>query len=239
MQNTMPTLQDLPEVPRDEYPVEETQQQVVEQKQPIQEAVAPKETSEQRNFDALRQAKETAEHERDTYRRQLEAQRRPQQPQPQKQTVLGDDDLVEGRHIKAADERYKKIEDQLRQELTETRLKVQYPDFDAVVNSNTVAQLKAAYPELAATLSQSTDFYNTGSSAYTLIKKLGIYDGKDHSSNQKIVQDNSAKPRPLSSVSPQQGESPLSHANAFAKGPLTPELKKKMHQEMMLARRHL
>jgi hypothetical protein len=239
MQNTMPTLQDLPEVPRDEYPVEETQPQVVEQKQPIQEVAAPQETSEQRNFDALRQAKEAAEHERDTYRRQLEAQRQQQQPQPQpqKQTVLGDDDLVEGRHIKAADERYKKVANQLRQELTETRLKVQYPDFDSVVNSNTVAQLKTAYPELAATLSQSTDFYNTGVSAYTLIKKLGIYDGKDHSSNQKIVQDNSAKPRPLSSVSPQQGESALSHANAFAKGPLTPELKKKMYQEMMEARR--
>lgn len=236
MQDTMPTLQDLPEVPRDEYPVEETQPQVVEQKQPTQEVAAPQETSEQINFDALRQAKEAAEHERDTYRRQLEAQRQQQQPQSQKQTVLGDDDLVEGRHIKAADERYKKIENQLRQELTETRLKVKYPDFDAVVNSNTVAQLKAAYPELASTLSQSTDFYNTGASAYTLIKKLGIYDGKDHLSNQKIVQDNSAKPRPLSSVSPQQGESPLSHANAFANG-LTPELKKKMWQEMIEARR--
>lgn len=239
MQDTMPTLQDLPEVPRDEYPVEEAQPQVVEQKQPIQEAAAPQETSEQINFDALRQAKEAAERERDTYRRQLEAQRQQQQQpqsQPQKQTVLGDDDLVEGRHIKAADERYKKIENQLRQELTETRLKVQYPDFDAVVNSNSVAQLKAAYPELAATLSQSTDFYNTGASAYTLIKKLGIYDGKNHSSNQKIVQDNSTKPRPLSSVSPQQGESPLSHANAFANG-LTPELKKKMWQEMIEARR--
>lgn len=237
MQDTMPTLQDLPEVPLDESPVEETQPQVAEQEQPIQEAAASQKTSEQRNFDALRQAKEAAEHERDTYRRQLESQR--QQPQPQKQIVLGDDDLVEGRHIKAADERYKKIENQLRQELTETRLKVQYPDFDSVVNSDTVAQLKTAYPELAATLSQSTDFYNTGASAYTLIKKLGIYDGKDHSSNQKIVQDNSAKPRPLSSVSPQQGESALSHANAFAKGPLTPELKKKMYQEMMESRRRL
>lgn len=239
MQNTMPTLQDLPEVPLDESPVEETQPQVAEQEQPGQEAAAPQKTSEQRNFDALRQAKEAAEHERDTYRRQLEAQRQQQQPQPQKQTVLGDDDLVEGRHIKAADERYKKIEIQLRQELTETRLKVQFPDFDSVVNSDTVAQLKTAYPELAATLSQSTDFYNTGVSAYTLIKKLGIYDGKDHSSNQKIVQDNSTKPRPLSSVSPQQGESALSHANAFAKGPLTPELKKKMYQEMMESRRRL
>lgn len=238
MQNTMPTLQDLPEVPLDESPVEETQPQVAEQEQPIQEAAAPQKTSEQRNFDALRQAKEAAEHERDTYRRQLEAQRQQQQPQPQKQTVLGDDDLVEGRHIKAADERYKKIEIQLRQELTETRLKVQFPDFDSVVNSDTVAQLKTAYPELAATLSQSTDFYNTGVSAYTLIKKLGIYDGKDHSSNQKIVQDNSAKPRPLSSVSPQQGESALSHANAFAGG-LTPELKKKLNLEMMESRRRL
>ena len=232
MHDTIPTLQDLPEVP-----VQETQENnsqndipVNQAEQPGQDTItsssaAPQISNEQRNFEALRQAKETVERERDEYRRQLQAQ---QAPKAASKPELGDDDLVEGRHIRESENR-------LRKELTETRLKVQYPDFDAVVNTNNIAQLRTAYPELAATLSQSNDLYNMGSSAYTLIKKLGIYDGKNHESHRQVVQDNTAKPRPLSSVSPQQGESPLSHANAFANG-LTPELKKKLWRELQESR---
>jgi len=51
------------------------------------------------------------------------------------------------------------------------------------------------------------------------------------------VQANTAKPRPLTSVSPQSGESPLSRANAFAEG-LTPELKKNLFKEMQEAKKN-
>ena len=42
---------------------------------------------------------------------------------------------------------------------------------------------------------------------------------------------NAQKPRPLTSISPQQGDSPLSKANAFANG-LTPELQAQLLKEM-------
>ena len=54
--------------------------------------------------------------------------------------------------------------------------------------------------------------------------------------DKRKAQENSAKPRPMASVSPQQGESPLSHANAFANG-LTPELQKQLWKEMQDAKK--
>jgi hypothetical protein len=52
------------------------------------------------------------------------------------------------------------------------------------------------------------------------------------------AQKNAAKPKPLASVNPQQGDSPLSKANAFANG-LTDDLKKQLRKEMEDARRSI
>ncbi len=50
------------------------------------------------------------------------------------------------------------------------------------------------------------------------------------------IQKNASKPKPLASVNPQQGDSPLSRANAFANG-LTEELKDQLRKEMSESRR--
>ena len=224
-----------------EVPVTEEQQ--AEQQQDTQQEVAQQEvkehTSEERNFAALRQAKDNAERERDAYFKKLQeidqrqaAAKEAAHPKPE----LGDDDLAEGRHIKELRKEIESYKEQMYKTTVETRIKSNFPDFDSVVTTNTVEKLNMAYPELAATLKASGDLYNTAASAYTMIKKLGLYDGRDHESNRETVHRNSTKPRPLSSVSPQQGESPLSHANAFAHG-LTPELKKKLAKEVADARR--
>lgn len=215
------TVENLEQV---ENLVEEQKEQ---QESPVEEAQA---SGTEKNLVALRQAKEAAERERDAYYRKLQDIEQAKQPQKQqaKQPDLGDDDLVEGRHVKA-------LRQDLERYTTEARLKAQYPDFDQVVSQKSVEQLRTAYPELAATLAQSNDMYNAASSAYTLIKKLGIYDGQNYDTQKDTVAKNSVKPRPMTSVSPQQGESPLSHANAFANG-LTPELKQKLYREMMEAR---
>jgi hypothetical protein len=55
--------------------------------------------------------------------------------------------------------------------------------------------------------------------------------------DRAAAQKNASKPKPLASVSPQQGDSPLSRANAFANG-LTPELQKQLRQEMEEARKN-
>jgi hypothetical protein len=68
------------------------------------------------------------------------------------------------------------------------------------------------------------------------IKKLGIYTEDTYQADRERAQNNANKPRPLASVSPQQGESALSHANPFAGG-LTPELKTSLLKEMEAARK--
>lgn len=239
MQENMQQLHDLPEAPIvQEAHQEKPQEEVLQEKDTTQDG--GEQSSEERNFAALRHAKEAAERERDLYYQRL-------QEIESKKTVaskadipkreeLGDDDLAEGRHLKEIKKELEEYKRQTSEATTEARVKAQFPDFDTVVNASTIERLKTAYPELASTLSASGDLYNKAASAYTLIKKLGIYDGKNHDANREIIQKNSTKPRPLSSVSPQQGDSPLSHANAFANG-LTPELKQKLYKEMIESRR--
>ena len=228
----------LPETTQ-ELPIVEEQQPEQNNDQPLEQQEVKQPTSEERNFAALRNAKDSAERERDAYFKKLQeieqqqvAAKQAAPPKPE----LGDDDLAEGRHLKELRQEMESYKQQMNQVTVETRIKANFPDFDSVVSTETVAKLKLTYPELAATLSASGDLYNKAASAYTMIKKLGLYDGRDHEPNREVVHRNSLKPRPLSSVSPQQGESPLSHANAFANG-LTPELKKKLAKEVADARR--
>jgi hypothetical protein len=119
----------------------------------------------------------------------------------------------------------------------EARIKSDFPDFEQVVSMENVERLNEDFPELAETLRDTKDLYKKAASAYKVIKKTGIYQdqGAYMAQKQKAVE-NLKKPRPTSSVAPHQGDSPLSKANAFANG-LTPELQKKLREEMYAARR--
>ncbi len=193
-----------------------------------------------RNFRALREAKERAERERDEALRivtQIHSQKKTDPIEEDEDIHLNPDDLVEWKHV---DKKIKKLESQIKNyqsqstvAATEARLKSQYPDFDSVVSQQNVAQLSSQYPELANALASTNDLYSQAVSAYTLIKKLGISPEEDaYAKDRERAKTNASKPRPLASVSPQQGDSPLSRANAFAQG-LTEDLKKQLHQEMI------
>lgn len=227
-----------------ETPVENEQEEL--EQQPVEQEVKPKqETSSERNLRALREKAERIERERD------EAMRRLKEIEAAKQGIQEEDDLgidpdalVDGKQLKHIHKEMKRMKQELQQYqqrnsevVTETRLRAQYSDFDKVVTKENVEALKAAYPEIAHTLNSSGDLYNTASAAYTMIKKFGIYQEDNYVKDREIAQKNAAKPRPLSSVNPQQGDSPLSRANAFANG-LTDELKEQLYREMMQARQN-
>lgn len=193
-----------------------------------------------RNFRALREAKEKAERERDEMLRmitQVQSQKKAAPIEEEDDIHLNPDDLVEWKHV---DKKIKKLESQIKNyqsqsavAVTEARLKSQYPDFDSVVSQQNVAQLSSQYPELANALASTSDLYSQAVSAYTLIKKLGISPEDDtYARDRERAKVNASKPRPLASVSPQQGDSPLSRANAFAQG-LTEDLKNQLHKEMV------
>ena len=211
----------------------ETQSQ---QQQPIEQPKR-KEASRDQNFAAMRQKLEQIERERD------EALRRLKEKEDDNDVNLGPDELAEGKHISKVQKEVKRLKEELQNykaqtihATTEARLKAQYADFDSVVTQDTVTQLKEQYPELAATLQASTDLYSQAVSAYTMIKKLGIVPESTYAAERTRAQTNAYKPRPTVSVSPQQGESPLSKANAFADG-LSDELKAQLLKEMNSSRR--
>lgn len=163
---------------------------------------------------------------------------------PDEDIIIKEDELVEGKHLNKFERKIKNLEEQVKsyQQRTaeiavEAQIKAQYPDFDKVVSQENVEALRLTYPELAQTITNSSsDLYSKATSAYTLIKRLGIYTQDNYEQDRAIAQKNAAKPKPLASVNPQQGDTPLSHANAFANG-LTDELKEQLRKEMMTARK--
>lgn len=190
------------------------------------------ETSEERNFRNLRQKAARLERERDEAMQRLRTYEKP--AVEEQDLTIGNDDLAEGKHINKVQSKIKNLEAQL----IETRLRTQYPDIDSVVSEENLATLQREYPDIATTIGSSSNLYSKAVSAYTILKKLGIHNSVSPYEQEKAAaQRNAAKPRPLASVSPQQGDSPLSHANAFANG-LTDSLKEQLRKEMAAAMRN-
>lgn len=233
-----PTLDSLPPVPQEALEPEKAEVKQEVAPEPAEQPHEAEETREERNFKILRAAREKAERERDELAQQLA--RMYQQPAPQQQQEVNPnpDDLVEWKHV---DKRIRDLENQIKgyqqqsqESIIEARLKAQYPDFDRVVSRDNIEILKAEYPELADTLNSSSNLYSKAVSAYTLIKKLGIQQDDNSDVDRARLQKNMSKPKPLASISPQKGDSPLSKANAFAEG-LTDSLKEQLRKEMFAA----
>ncbi len=228
------------------------QEEAVVAEQPLAEEQAPgatnqveqkQEKSEEGNWRLIRERQKLLERERDEARQQLQQYQQSAHPQakPQEEAELAPDDIPEWKHVQ---KKFKKLEDQIKgyqqqsaESAVEVRLKTQYHDFDSVVNKDNLESLRIAYPELAATINTSSDLYSKASAAYTMIKKMGIVPDSHYDKDKETVNRNHGKPRPLTSVSPQEGAGgPLSKANAFADG-LTPDLKKQLFKEMIDARK--
>lgn len=220
-----------------------------EQQEPVQDApVAPAaENLAAKNFKRLEEKAERTERERDEAIRLLREINDKQQSQKRAQEksdisdedfTINPDELAEGKHLNKIQAKIKRLEEKVRisegksdQLVIESRLKAEYADFDKIVNNDTIKLLKEQYPEMADTISNSPNLYNKAVTAYTLIKKLNIVPNTSFDADRALAQRNSAKPRSLTSLSPQQGDSPLSKANAFANG-LTEDLKIQLRKEM-------
>jgi hypothetical protein len=218
------------------------EQQQVAQPEPEQSTnqAAPK--SNEPNFRALKAEKERLEYERNEAMRRLEEyERNARQQKPEEDYGIGPDEIAEGRHLRKLYEQNKILQQEIEsikhrtlEDTAEARISAKYPDFYSVVNSDSMAALRQADPEMADTLNDGRDLYKKAVSVYKAIKNLGVQTNGTEA-DKKRAQENMSKPRPLSSVSPQQGDTPLSQANAFAQG-LTPELKKQLWKEMEEAR---
>ena len=230
---------------------ESVSQQLAEPEEQV--ASSPQKPTPQQSWATLRQQKEQAESERDEAMRilrQLELQRQKQQAEPVQQeedeeVYLGPDEIAEGKHLSQVEKKVRKLEEQLWQyqqkttEMTaEAALKSKYPDFERVVSSENIKALKEEYPTVADSINSNQNIYSKAEAAYIMIKKLDIHKEDIFKEERMAVQKNISKPKPIASLSPQQGDSPMSKANAFANG-LTPELQAQLRKEMDEARRNL
>lgn len=216
--------------------IEETinEEQVVneqnEESQENSEATKQEENSKkdkEYNFARLREEQEQLKRERDEYARKLKEYEESKKAAQEEED--DDDDDPYSKKLKQLERQVKEFQTATAAQNTELKLKSEYPDFYNVVNEKNIAALRKEYPELASTIQSSGDLYTKAVSAYTAIKKFGIVTDQN---STKQVNNNTTKPRPTSSISPQESGSPLTQANAFANG-LTSDLKKQLFQEML------
>ncbi len=237
-----------------------------EPEEPATQPVARKQAKPaQQSWSELRQQREeektkrqAAERERDeavNYIRQLHSQAQNNLQEPNKSSHgldqvdefnIPDDEIVEGKHVKKVVNEYKKLRQEFneyKQKSTvmtiEATIRAKFPDFENVVTQENLRALKESDPETASVINSSPDLYAQAAAAYKAIKKLpGLQEVESQPvpMEKSMAQKNAAKPKPLASVSPQQGSSPLSKANAFAQG-LTKELADQLRKEMEEARR--
>lgn len=227
---------------------QDIQQDTVNEEQPSEDYDIQQEKNKEKkgheyNFQALREKAQKAERDREELSRKLRMYEEQQKAvlearKVQEEQTLQPDDLVEGKHLSKYDKKIKELEEKLSsyqqqsyQMTAEQQLKTQFPDFEKVVNEQTINDLKLVDPDLAASIGANPDLLSKARTAYNAIKRLNIYKEDMYTEDKKRAATNENKPRPLASVSPQQGDSPLSHANAFANG-LTDDLKKQLLKEM-------
>lgn len=193
-----------------------------------------------KNFRDLRERTAQVERERDEAIRLLEEARAHNNEQ---NLTFDDDALIEGKHanqvvkeIQTLKNQQRAYDRQIKSLQDEARLRSQYSDFDKVMTEDNISRLAQSDPDLAASLNANPDFYSKAAAVYKVIKQFGIYKSDDFQEDRERAQRNASKPKPLASISPQKADSPLSHANAFAKG-LTPELQKSLWKDMEDARK--
>ena len=183
--------------------------------EPTNEQTTPQETpkaSEDINWRKMREENERYRREAEDLKRQLESK-------------IGDDELVEQRHLKAAQQKWE-------QATLEVRLKSKFPDFDEVVNTENLQKLAKEDPELAFTLDSTPDMYAKAVAAYKMIQSKQPKQ-QPISEDDEMFEENQYKPRSSNSLNP-KSVSPLSGANAFQRG-LSKEQKSKLWAEMQEA----
>lgn len=149
---------------------------------------------------------------------------------------LGEDDLVEGKHLK---EGLAEIKDIIRRKELETvpdKLKSKFEDFNDVVTKENLEKLQKTEPELFQSLQledrrrvSAGDLFVKGIAAYKTIKSLGISpENQEYMNKKEHIQSNHNKPMSVQAI---KGAGAIHKANAFANG-LTPELQKQLQKEM-------
>lgn len=172
-------------------------------------------TERQFNIREMRKAKESAERETAKVRQKL-AKLEAQIPKEEEYNIA-EDDFVEGKHFTKMQNRMNRLEAENQRMSDHSALNAQFPDYNSVVTEEAIERLAREDPDMAETLSaagQGKGWRRAAASTYRQIKKMNV--ANSYTREKSVASRNAAKPRSLSTVSPQQGTSPISRANEFA-----------------------
>lgn len=215
----------------EENVAEEIQQEVVHpdpgQEPEPQAQEEPAESDKERNFRELREGKRQLEQEVRRLREDMERLSSPKEEAPA-EPDLSDDDLVEGKHLKVALQRIEARLAAAQSAAVPDRLRSKFSDIDQVVTKENLEKLKHVEPELYSSILSGSDPYAKGVSAYKALKRFGIVEDDSYALEKEKVQKSHSRPMSTQAV---KGQGALHEANVFANG-LTPELRKKLYQEM-------
>lgn len=179
--------------------------EVIEQSPEVSQPQQQQQSDAEKNFAALRQAKQKAERERDEYQQKLAQMEAAQKPQERSRN---NDDLAEWGDIQ-------KVKQELDSKLQEIKLRTDHPDIYNVVSQDNIDKLRAEDPELAQMIydTQFQDPAKAMKMAYKYIKKMGIQQpAKDYSKENDLIESNQAKPKSSASAT---RATPLSQANEY------------------------
>ena len=215
-------------------PVEEAKQD--DQKEEVQPNPEPKRESDQEyNWKEARRERESLRQRNLELEQELNRIKTNATAEEDIISQLADDDIITVKQHKQMSAR---IAQQVAEEVVrqreaatlEERIKLKFPDFDNVVSKENIEIFKQNEPELAASLQAlSHDPYKQATAAYKLLKKQGMGLSAEVAKNKNRAEENSKKPVSVQSVTKQA--SIVGNASMFENG-LTPELRKKLWQEM-------
>lgn len=192
--------------------------------QPVEQvAVAPKEDKSVRY---LREQKQKLEREN------AEMAQRLRQMEEAKKASYDPDDLMQRKHF---DEELQQIKKEISKSTSEYKLAMRYPDFDRVVNDDTIQALKEKFPSLAISIGEAynRDHYNGSAAAYDAIKNLGLYNEDVYAADRERAQMNASKPRSAQSISPAKQTNPIAEANAMNAGVNNKDYMTNKYKEMV------
>ena len=197
--------------------VAQSEQAAVE---PEQQPETPHDDKE-KNFAALREAKEKLEKENQEYRQYFEKLKAEEEKKIEEQAISGgledDDDFVNVKQLKEIKKELfdlKQAQENMVTKQIPDRLQQRFKDFKEVFTEDNLQKLRKEEPEIFETIKNGSDPYNAGVSAYKNVKAM--------------LERNKQRPRSVQSISGQGG---LSEANMFAND-LTPENKDTLVQHM-------
>jgi len=218
-------------------PYEEQPQQAAEQPQhePEQQPEQPQEQQHEqqqqespadRNFRELREQNEAYKKRLEELERKVQSpqqkQEKKKEPEPSvDEDDISDHDLVEGRHVKKKINNIKREWDAWKQQMSseqaEMKLRQNYTDFNTVLTTQNVQDLREKYPTWAKAIANASDPYTQGEMAYSMVKKL-IHEPQQQQHEQdkekERVNENAQAPRPAQPKRTQ--DSPLNYAHEYA-----------------------